>query len=189
MTIHDERVRFYLRHRERIEEWAALKKEATAALDEWLDGLRPMIAETTQALGVQLNARIDPDEEWPTYQLVRPTWPLHDSGQPRVCVALQWHRWSVTLGPGEPPYVGVVCRNADPLGLALRSSDAMKTARLARNHRTTSWYAALGYVLPGPEVPDSFDEYRDKLIEELSLAWRAYAPVIDVVLANTAATP
>lgn len=183
MSINDERVRFYLRNRERIEEWAALRKQATAAVDGWLTDLHPAVTELAAGLGAQLNPRIDPDNEWPTFQLVRPSWPLHVSGEPIACVALQWHRGYVTLGSGEPPYVGVYCRSAEALGAQLRASEAVKTARQALNHKMTTLWLAYGYVLPGPEVPESFDAYRDSLMTELARAWRTYAPLIDAAIA------
>ena len=41
MRIEDEKVEFYLRNREQLEQWFALRAEAAAAIDEWLASLKP----------------------------------------------------------------------------------------------------------------------------------------------------
>lgn len=60
MSITDEGVRFCLRNRVRIEGWAALRKEATAAVDAWLAGLDPTVSELATRLGAQVNLRLGP---------------------------------------------------------------------------------------------------------------------------------
>jgi len=77
MSLDDERVRFYLRNRDRIEEWAALRAEAAAAIDEWLFELRPAVEDLAQGFGSDV--RVDVIDEggfaYPSYRLVRTSWP------------------------------------------------------------------------------------------------------------------
>jgi hypothetical protein len=51
MSLDDDRVLFYLRHRDQIEEWAALRTEAAVAVDGWLFELRPRIETLCSELG------------------------------------------------------------------------------------------------------------------------------------------
>ena len=51
MSLDDDRIRFYFKHREQIEQWAALRTEAAAAVDEWMEQLGPSLEALASELG------------------------------------------------------------------------------------------------------------------------------------------
>lgn len=99
MTIDDERVRFYLRHREQIEQWAALRSEAATAVDDWLLGLRDDVDALMVELGsdVAVCVRDQPDATFPGFLLFRRAWSVKDAADPQSSIGLEWVRGRTTL--------------------------------------------------------------------------------------------
>lgn len=130
MSFDDERVRFYLRHRARLEEWAGLRSEAVAAVHAWLVGLRPDVKRLASELGpdVLVQARVSDDTDWPSFLLFRSAWPVRSEG-PAACVALEWGRRRVVLHDDDWPYVGLRSFKDDPIGIALRQSEPLRRIR------------------------------------------------------------
>jgi hypothetical protein len=186
MSLDDERVRFYLRHRARIEQWAALRSEVALAVDEWLLGLQPDVVLLASKIGggATYHADVtDPDEKWPKLGLRRPSWPSAE-GVPSVWVALEWMSGKTTLY-NIAPYVGLVGSRETALGAAIRSSEALQEAKRARKSSSNQgWHAVGDCIFPDPEFPASKDQYRDGLLKELREAWKSYAPVVDGAVRN-----
>ena len=104
----DEKVAFYLRHRTLIEEWAALREQAAAALEEALSravgiiGQRPDTPEIVED---------DSDRRYPMYRISLQI-PGVESGA--VWVALGWTRGQLLRPTGESwPYMGIKIPGAD----------------------------------------------------------------------------
>ncbi len=189
MSIDDERVRFYFRHRIQIEEWAALRSEAAAAIDEWMEQLGPDCTELAETLGrqVKLRAHIGKDQAYPSFRLRDDAWPIGGDDD-LACIALEWPRNQTTMRKGYMPYVGVRSPKSHSMGVALRNSEALKQARFGRkdlHSAASAWWPAYSYVTPAPDFPLSADAYRDTLIEALRGAWTTYAPIVTSVLAPT----
>lgn len=184
----DERVRFYLRHRAQIAEWAALRAEAAEAVDEWLLGLEPHVGALAAELGagVGFSASTAEDLACPSFQLARATWPRTDAGGLGVSVNLEWVRGRTTLLALASPYVGLRSMKDSSLGAILRADEATKSVRVSRKDTPNPWWAGYGYVLPTMPFPDEADKYRQALIEALRGAWNAYAPAVDQVLQRPA---
>lgn len=181
MSLDDERVRFYFRHRDQIEQWAALRSEAAAAMDEWLEQLGPDIEELALELGSDVRVRswVGPEFQYPAYRMVREGWGFGDVDEPPACVSLEWVRGRVTMRGNAAPYVGLRSSKGSELGAKLRASG--ERTRVARNDQRSSWWLGYGYVLPAsefPSSPDATEAYRKRLIEALRSAWHAYAPLV-----------
>lgn len=188
MSIDDERVRFYLRHRAQLEEWQALRTEAATAIDEWLSALKPDVEAAVEALGgdLQLVSLVD-DGSYPSVDLRRPWWQGAEKAEADVQVGLQWARRKSLLGPDSAPYVGVRSNRDTAIGTALREDQEFQRIRRDRKDKNTQWWPAFSYVLPVAPFPEQAEEYRRSLVEWLLAAWSIYSPVIDRVVNATAA--
>lgn len=184
----DERVRFYLRHRVQIAEWAALRADAAEAVDEWLLGLEPHVSALAAQLGAGVASSASTAEELPcpSFQLARATWPRTDAGGLVVSVNLEWVRGRTTLLALASPYVGLRSLKESSLGAVLRADEATKSVRTGRKDTPNPWWVGYGYVLPKVPFPDEAEKYRQALIDALRAAWNAYAPVVDQVLQRPA---
>jgi hypothetical protein len=186
MSFDDERVRFYLRHREKIEEWAALRSESAVAVDEWLLGLRPDVERLARDLdrNVTLHVLDRTDEALPGYRLVRTFWPESGNPDPPASVGLEWIRGRTTLRASTSPYVGLRAPKERPLGALIRQTDSFRKARVHRKDTAGPWWVGYGYVSPSPAFPEDAEEYRAALIDALRRAWADYAPLVDAVVAS-----
>ena len=101
MSLDDERVRFYFRHREQIEQWAALRSEAAAAVDEWMTQLAPDIEDLAKSLGPDVKLRVwtGADQAYPSYRLTRATWGFGDA---RCTVDLKLARATIVSAIKDP---------------------------------------------------------------------------------------
>ena len=123
MSLADERVLFYLRNQARIEEWAALRVDAAAAIDEWLCALEPAIEQLAAELGPDVSAEsvLESDQAWPAFRLTRETW-IDEDADTVVAVGLQWGRGRTTLHGTNTPYVGLIGAKTHTLGAEMRQS-------------------------------------------------------------------
>lgn len=182
MSLDDERVRFYFRNREQIEEWAAIRSEAAAAVDEWMVQLEPDVAALAHELGpnVRLDAHVGSEQAYPSYRLTRPEWHAPNSDARPACIALEWPRGRTILRGSNTPYVGVRASKDVALGAALRASEDVRRVRLARKDASNQWWVAYAYVPPKAEFPAASDAYRADLINALRAAWQAYVPLFPI---------
>jgi len=186
VSLDDERVRFYFRHRDQIEEWAALRSEAAAAIDEWFFAMRPDVEALARDLGpgVVLHVIDEAGVAYPSYRLVRDSWPESSNSDPVASVSLEWVRGRTTLRASTSPYVGLRAAKDRALGAPLREAEALRKVRARRKDTTTTWWAAYGYVLPTAAFPEGADEYRSRVLEALRLAWADYAPLVDGLIVS-----
>jgi hypothetical protein len=184
MSLDDERVRFYFRHREQIEQWAALRSEAAGAVDEWMLQLGPEVEALARSLGpdVHVRALVGSEQAYPSYRLTSTAWGFGEIDDPPACVSLEWLRARTTMRGGSTPYVGLRAPKANAVGAALRGSDAVRQARLARKDTASAWWVGYGYVEPSADFPLAADAYRDALIEALRATWLAYAPHVEAAI-------
>jgi hypothetical protein len=180
----DERVRFYLRHREQIEAWAALKSEAAAAIDERLEQLVEDVEGLVGDLGddVELSAVVQ-GEAYPRLLLHRKSW-RQTEGSPEASVALEWARGKTLLGPTACPYVGVRFDISTERVRLLRNAfrDRVQPTRAARGDKATPWWPCLRNLPGSGEFWDDFQPYRQQLVDALEQAWVAYQDPLGQVL-------
>lgn len=186
MSLDDERVRFYFRHREQIETWAALRAEAAASVDEWMTQLAPDMEQLARVLGddVQLRTATDQDLPYPAYRFVRSSWTFAELSDPPASVALEWVRGRTTMRGNLTPYVGVRSAKTNALGAALRVDDSFRAAARARKDASSAWWPAYAYVTPPGDFPVSADAYRDVIVAAVRDAWHAYSQYIDAAVRN-----
>jgi hypothetical protein len=184
MSFDDERVRFYFRHREQIEQWAALRSEAAAAVDEWMTQLGPDIEELARSLGpdVQFRGLTDTEQAYPSYRLTRAAWGFGNVNDPPACVSLEWLRGRTTMRGGSTPYVGLRAPKVNPVGASLRTSEPVRQSRLVRKDLTSQWWVAYAYVAPPGDFPVNADGYRDALLDGLRAVWQAFAPHVEAAI-------
>ncbi len=180
----DERVRFYLRHRDQIETWAALRSEAAAAIDTELERIRDDIESLAADLGddVLLLTKIE-GEAYPRFLLHRESW-KQNANDPVVSIALEWMRGKTFLNGNASAYVGIRVTVKDQATRKLRTSikDATQTQRSERGDRVGQWWPCLRYCPCVEPFWDDFETYRRQLLGELRHAWEAYdAPLESVV--------
>lgn len=183
MSGFDERVRFYLRHRQQIEEWAALRSEATSAIDAWLGEMGSDVADLDLGADVELQVVRADEQAYPAFRFTRTTW----GRAPHVLsVGLEWQRGKTVLSDASAPYVGVRAPQSEPIGVALRAHEALTETRSRRRDRASIWWPAYCYVPAPIAFPEGADEYRQSLLAQLRSVWDAYAPLIDLVVAAQA---
>ena len=183
MRIEDEKVEFYLRNREQLEQWFALRAEAAAAIDEWLASLKPDVETLVAELAgdVEFFASLDEEQPFPGLFLKRTCWPGTGRDAP-VLIGLQWSRGKTLLRAGSAPWVVVRSEKSSSIGSGLRDDERFKQIRKARRDKGTQWYAAFGSVLPQGPFPEGAEGYRQVLLNSIRQAWKAYAGVVDEVI-------
>lgn len=183
MSLDDERVRFYIRHREQIEQWAMLRTEAAAAMDDWLAGLEPEIEAMARERGPDVLVRRNSDPAFPVILLERDGWG-RGSATDLLGVGLGWARGKTSLRGQGLPYVGLFAGKTPGLGEAVRASEEVRRARVARKETSSQWWAAYAYIPPPSSFPDEVEPYREVLLNTLRTAWETYDPIVSTLVAK-----
>lgn len=189
--IDDERIAFYLKHREEIDAWLGLKKDASTVLDEFLRESVPEISQLAPQLGDEVISRSTLAGRTPRVTLLRKTWRVGQ--QIRAGVHLAWPATRVLWAPasdlgGEPAYVSVWAnRDADGgVGLAkkLRSSLSARAKKIGlRVGSSTSWNPVWKYMVPEEsKYWEDLTSFRQHIIDQMEWFWREFSDDIDSAL-------
>lgn len=190
MSVFDPKVRFYLEHRARIDEWAALEDPARVACNAWLGGFdgraRALAAQLDSALVI---SHTEEGVAWPRVLLHRPAWRA-GATSPEVAIALEWERVRVALdAPKQAPYVGVRVRfDHAPHGPKLSADLKARFTRhglLAGGRTSTVWYPLFARMVAPPKFWDDPEPYAAAILDALRKTWQECAPLIDLQLAET----
>lgn len=180
-AIKDDRLRFYLQHQEQIDEWAALRGEASATLDQWLRAQ----AETLEGLAADLNASLSrprANEKWPAFYLHQRSW-RSVPGQPRVTIGIQWESKKVLLTGPTTPYVGVCWPERKEKPESYRHfRELTETIRKERKDRATQGWAAFRHLSAEGAYWEDLGPYGELVERELRAAWQDYLPAIEEAL-------
>jgi hypothetical protein len=137
----DDKVAFYLRHRTLIEEWAALREQAAAELEEALSRAVGIIGQRPETPEI---VEFDSDRRHPMYGISLQI-PGAESGT--VWVALGWARGQLLRPGGESwPYMGIKIPGATR-GEAGHDTVKRLADATSRNRRKR---AGRGRSSPGP---------------------------------------
>jgi len=187
MRIEDEKVEFYLRHRDQLEEWFGLRVEAAAAIDEWLTSLNPDVETLAGELAddVESISALEKEESYPGFFVKCISWP-GIGRDAAVLIGLQWSRGKTLLVSESAPWVVVRSDRTSPIGRGLRENQKFRQIRKKRKERRTPWYAAFGSVLPKGPFPEEAERYRQEILDSVRQAWKAYAAVINEVIEGSA---
>src|SRR3990172_209756 len=100
MTLQDERIQFFLRHRDDIRAWAAIEPEVEAAVRDLLAGAQPAIEERLLALDSTVITARRNGGGWERIMSRRPSWPDWRG------VTLEWGERAVDPFGSAPPKLG-----------------------------------------------------------------------------------
>jgi hypothetical protein len=166
----DEKVAFYLRHRTLIEEWAALRGQAAAALEEAFSRAVGIVSQRPDALEI---VRDDADRRFPLYRV---SLQVPGVASDAVWVALGWTRGGLLRPSGESwPYTGIKAPGAGKEDVAYDTAKSLLREAAARRLWTLS--SASGWVwwkyLPLEASETDLDAYAVRHVEGLVDAWKA----------------
>ncbi len=186
--IEDEPVRFFLRHRAQIEEWAALVSEAKQIALQAMTTVGDRIAESPPA-GAEI--LFGDEGAFDARLLYRPEW-LDGDGHPMAAVGIGWHTREVDFTPSPRCWIGVWRGrrdDPDPFIELLQSSLAEPAAALGLNKRDSTLWLLYKYP-PGPsgEFWDDLRPWLKELEDEVHRVWERIADEIDLVLHGRSST-
>jgi hypothetical protein len=178
--IEDEPVRFFLRHRAQIEEWAALASEAKQIAHQAMTTVGDRLAENPLA-GAEIFAGDDGGND--ARLLYRPGW-LGDDGRPMAAVGIGWRPTTVDFKPSSS-WIGVwrgQRDDPDPLVDRLQSSLAELAAALELTHKEKQW--PLYKYGPGPSGVfwDDLQPWLKEIEDEVRTVWARAADEMDLIL-------
>lgn len=175
--IEDERIRFYLMHRTRIQEWAKIEESFLDFANRfYLDlgnDLRERVQGSEELACDDLEIR---DHEWRAYRgigLRRSSWPKEDADPD---VRFEW-RHAPDLWQDQLSVCGVRGWNYEETFPAERCP--------SRYPKKSKWWLAYRHV--GPPTgeyweSDVLKEHRDHVLDVILTAWRDLAPLVDEAL-------
>lgn len=176
----DDRIQFFLRHREEILEWAGIERDVLAATRELLASAQPILEERLlQVAPDAVVARRD-NGQWERVVARRPNWPDWFG------VTLEWER-SVDPFGRSLPKMGVIF---------LADTDDRRAIRekVVAAVQASGRFEALGYkvaagvwpavrYLPASKVWwQDTDQWLAQIVEDMLTLWDRAAPVIDRAL-------
>lgn len=180
----DERIRFYLRHHEQIEAWAALRSEAATAVDDLLATLVDDVDSIAEELGVLVKVVVD-GASYPRFMFHHERWRM-DPEAPEASIAFEWNRGKTLLLDTAAPYLGArfdvgtddMRRRRD------RFCDLTKTVRVKRGESAGLWWPCFQRLSADGPFWEDFDAYRDKALTAIRSAWDAYSEPMTQVLSE-----
>ncbi len=180
----DDRIHFYLRNKEQIDEWAAVGEEAAAAVGEWLTTLRRDVADVAEDLGSDVDAAEVEVSRGGVFLMKLAAWPLDTEQDPLVGIGLAWDREPFLNGE-RAPYSGIRVSykhdRADALRTAVRAAVAEAGPAATGYERSNMWVvwrrhrAATDYWLD----PDA---YRQQVRAALAQDWQTFRECVDGAL-------
>jgi hypothetical protein len=167
------KARFYLKHRDLIEEWAALRAEARGLLELSLLGLETTIARLADEL--ECEAYVSVDDAIMT--LYRPQWKSRSTTD--VSIGFGWDRRRL-LSPGytEWAWVGAYLEGADTTRGRAHATN-MKTLRQPHGYSSGNPWVLWRPVVPAVGVPIEPDDYAEKVAADVRRSWEVIAPAVD----------
>jgi hypothetical protein len=170
MMASDEKVAFYLRHRALIEEWAALRGQAAAALEEAFSRAVGVVGQRADTPEI---VKDDTDRRFPLYRI---SLQVPGIAAGAVLVALGWTRGGLLRPSGESwPYAGIKAPGAGKGDAAYDT--AKNRLREAAARRLWTQSSASGWVwwnylrLEASET--DLDAFAVRHVEGLVDAWKA----------------
>lgn len=179
--IEDEPLRFFLRHRAQIEEWAALAGEAKRLAHQVMIAVGDRLAERPPA-----GSEVMAGEEggYRSWLLYRPEWVGQD-GQPIAAVGIVWSGKAVDFRKGDS-WIGVwrgLRDKPDPLIDVLRSSLAPAAENLGlKSKGWPEWPLYRSAPAPTGEFWDDLRPWLDQLERSVRSVWELTAEDIDVIV-------
>jgi hypothetical protein len=173
-----ERAKFYVQHRERIQEWAELKTEAEAATHDFYCSLIDLLESETLSLpeAPLVFAHLERTEP-PKLFLYRSEWsnPSASEQHPRIGIGIEWPSKSPTF---ENACICVwvnLLKGHTAFGERARSliaSDAKGVVSDYALYPDKGWFPVYRKVKPIPgDYLDLLDEYANDLVKRICSLW------------------
>jgi hypothetical protein len=188
----DERVAFYLKHQQRIEEWAALAPDAQSAAQQFLRSCEPDLLTLAATLGPDLRSFVSLDEPWPKLFVCRSEWltDADSSKSPWVAIGLEWQATEVTFGGHKKSaYSGVWVNEEAPGGPQFRATlnAAFRDAGLPSTPRlewSNEWWPVYRWEPAQGDYWDDLRPYRSQLVDAVQFFWKNFEPTITSVVSK-----
>ncbi len=187
----DDKLRFYLRHKKEIQEWARLAERERDAAHQFFMSLEGDFAALAEELGVKFWSN-DPDDSYPAFHFYRQAWAKH-SDRPVVCVAFEYHRPSATF---DSPRTGIWWlddrEKRDPV--LHDELERIKKALVEASRRSGSqvlkperWWAVRRPIKPPPRYweEEGMPKLRQHLLAEMRGTWERYSDLFDSVMGSS----
>lgn len=158
---------FYLRHRQQIEEWAALRDHARGLVDRALRRLEQPLAAFAAEVGGQVEVKDLLGGHWPAVLVCLPGWRTKSV---RLGVGVGWERGQVLVpGENEWAWVGAYLTGDNRVSTAVSE----RLARLADHHDLLSepMWPVWRYVTP-PAGPLDPARYAESVLVDVRAVWQ-----------------
>ncbi|KGN29734.1 hypothetical protein N802_11610 [Knoellia sinensis KCTC 19936] len=160
----DEKLAFYLRHREQIEEWANLRSTAEAVLDSRLRGAARQLVHELPSAGVIAERR------WGYEHIFIPA----DAREPRVGMGLAWKKKGV-VNAGATLALTCLDGTKDARYRALKAATQSVALTHGLERFGSSEWLWMTHLRPAPDLVD-LGEFADYCVQQLHDAWTEFRP-------------
>lgn len=186
--IEDERIKFYLEHRDLIDEWSKISEEIPRVCGEFMWALSEGVAALAERLGPDVNVYEGKSEKSdnPKIFLYRESW--YSGGDHRyenrvdVGIGVEWHKKHVDFGlPRKRPYVGIWTNDRNTRG---ESAHKVLSDKIDGKNSFSYWVTRT-YI--APEQDDFWNDlqsYATLLLKNIEEAWNRYAEGVDEALSE-----
>lgn len=188
--IEDERIRFYLEHRQQIKEWVKIEEDSCEFAHGFyvslLDDLRDKAREYGTFGGDAVEIEVV-DAKNPGITLRRPSWPQDDpdEGDEAPIVCLEWNRLA---GFDQPLTCGVYAHGPRMAGYRPFFTKDKCSDYPSDAGGLKQWYLAYKEVEP-PHGEfwkgNNLEEYGNFVIKTLLQAWSDLAPLVDEAVSQS----
>lgn len=180
--VDDERIRFYLRHRALIDQWARIKVELPAVCGKFFWSLQDDIEERF-LLDETIQLYREEEGNTPKLFVYRKSWlppeqPTSvENPRPLVGIGIEWQRKRADFGKGTA-YVGIWNDQRSPLKRSLVQELTTIADRVAKSQRrnATPWWTERTFVEPpnNESYWENLSPFRNLILEEIGSYWNRY---------------
>jgi hypothetical protein len=177
----DDRIQFYLRHRDDIRAWAAIEPEVTAAVRELLAGCQAAIDDRLAIVDTDVTTERRDGGRWERILVRRPAWPQG------VGISLEWETEVDPFGAALPK-LGVIFLNGEPAVEAarVRTGEIVQQAPeiLAQGYKANAErvWPLLRRLDASRDWWKEPDAWTAGIVDSVVEAWRHSAPFVDQAL-------
>jgi hypothetical protein len=168
--------RFYLTHRQDIERWAALRKQASDAIHRLHLGLEDDVVAAAEHTGLTVGL-FRTGSGYRSWLLARPGAALGSEGAPVAAIGIRWHRVNTVIEDDKlAARVGVRISERTVRERFLALDGGLRTIRASHGLKSDTFWP-IYRQMPGSEVWWSdLDSYRQRLLDQLEQTTGLFHP-------------
>ena len=182
----DPKVVFYLRHRRQIDEWVALRDQATSDADRYFRSLAPAFAEMADRLPGGVKTFVSLDEPKPKLFLFLPDWFKPSSDFPRAAIGFEWHRGRTHF---DDAWDGVWVHAGYDKGDRLHNAIVKllkATPGLITGMESEKWWPAWRSETPAnSEYWNDLPGFADQVVRAVESHWGRFSAAVDQAVRET----